>query len=557
MKKLIVCCLLMALVLTCGMLQPCSAAEGITNKAEAADPVYKGIDVTSFVEVNDWFKVAQEIDFAILRVGKNLSYDTKFVANVKGCVDNAIPYGVYYVPSAVSAEDAHVEAEWVISALEGYQIDLPVFLHLDNLVKNVPAEELQAVVSAFCDAVCEAGYKPGLYAYVSIMEEYFSEGYYNSLTKWVREADVDQCTYSGEFTMWQYTMSGRVAGISTDVDLNYFYGDLFGQSCEHEDVAYSFSENTHIFTCVDCGEVAFTKAEGKQFKINSAAPVLGEDIALNYRVTLPAGFENAYMVFEMNGSSTVISDGILNTTGATAGQTSFIFPGINPLTIGDNICATLYAYVDGYEVSLQIPEFSLLKYCDGQLQRTNDANLRTILSDVLVYGAKAQIYSGYKTDALVTDRVSAGVKLTPSTFQALDSSYNLLKVTGDKNADIDYKNAALVLGSKVKVKYGINCTNLEADYVFKINVGGEEFTYTTDDLVADENGNLFLEFDKLRAIMLGEKITATIWDGDTQVGRTVEYSVYTYVQMNQNSSDTALRELLQAIYNYGESAKRA
>jgi hypothetical protein len=57
--------------------------------------------------------------------------------------------------------------------------------------------------------------------------------------------------------------------------------------------------------------------------------------------------------------------------------------------------------------------------------------------------------------------------------------------------------------------------------------------------------------------MLGEKITATIWDGDTQVGRTIEYSVYTYVQKNQNNSNTAMAELLQAIYNYGESAKNA
>jgi hypothetical protein len=71
------------------------------------------------------------------------------------------------------------------------------------------------------------------------------------------------------------------------------------------------------------------------------------------------------------------------------------------------------------------------------------------------------------------------------------------------------------------------------------------------------NGNLYLEFDRLRAIMLGEKITATIWDGDTQVGRTIEYSVYTYVQRNQNTTNVAMRELLEAIYNYGESAKNA
>jgi hypothetical protein len=319
-------------------------------------------------------------------------------------------------------------------------------------------------------------------------------------------------------------------------------------------VTYSFVSNVHTFTCDVCGQVAFTKTEGAQFKINSAAPVLGEDIALNYRVTLPAGFEKAYMTFEMNGVTTTVTEGTLNSNG----QTSFICPGINPLTIGDNVCATLYAYVEGYEVSVQIAEYSVLKYCDNQLKKsTISAELRTILSDVLVYGAKAQVYSNYLDNGLVTDRVSANSVLTPSTFTALDSSYNLQQVIGDKNTEIDFKNVALSLGSKVKVKYGITCTNLEADYVFKISVGGEEFTYTTDDLTSDANGNLYLEFDRLRAIMLGEKITATIWDGDTQVGRTIEYSVYTYVQKNQNTTNVAMRELLEAIYNYGESAKNA
>ena len=39
--------------------------------------------------------------------------------------------------------------------------------------------------------------------------------------------------------------------------------------------------------------------------------------------------------------------------------------------------------------------------------------------------------------------------------------------------------------------------------------------------------------------------------------RTIEYSVYTYVQRNQNTTNVAMRELLEAIYNYGESVKNA
>ena len=43
-------------------------------------------------------------------------------------------------------------------------------------------------------------------------------------------------------------------------------------------------------------------------------------------------------------------------------------------------------------------------------------------------------------------------------------------------------------------------------------------------------------------------------DGN-QLGRTLTYSVYTYVQKNQGSANANLANLLKAIYNYGESVK--
>ena len=55
---------------------------------------------------------------------------------------------------------------------------------------------------------------------------------------------------------------------------------------------------------------------------------------------------------------------------------------------------------------------------------------------------------------------------------------------------------------------------------------------------------------------LGEKITLTCWEGDTQVSRSLEYSVYTYVYKNQDHTTTTIRDLVRAIFNYGESAKK-
>ena len=54
---------------------------------------------------------------------------------------------------------------------------------------------------------------------------------------------------------------------------------------------------------------------------------------------------------------------------------------------------------------------------------------------------------------------------------------------------------------------------------------------------------------------MGDVITFTIWDGDTQVSRTLEYSAYTYVYKNQNTDDVAMGNLLKALYNYGEAVK--
>jgi hypothetical protein len=50
-------------------------------------------------------------------------------------------------------------------------------------------------------------------------------------------------------------------------------------------------------------------------------------------------------------------------------------------------------------------------------------------------------------------------------------------------------------------------------------------------------------------------ITAVIKKDGVQVGQMLKYSVNTYIQKNQSSSNSALAELLKAIYNYGESAK--
>ena len=41
--------------------------------------------------------------------------------------------------------------------------------------------------------------------------------------KWVAQYNTE-CTYTGKYTMWQYTSQGSVAGMNGDIDMNYWYG---------------------------------------------------------------------------------------------------------------------------------------------------------------------------------------------------------------------------------------------------------------------------------------------------------------------------------------------
>ena len=77
----------------------------------------KGIDVSYWQGSIDWAKVkAAGVDFAILRCGYGSNStskdDSTFAANVRGCVANGIPYGVYLYSHANTVSKANDEA-WV------------------------------------------------------------------------------------------------------------------------------------------------------------------------------------------------------------------------------------------------------------------------------------------------------------------------------------------------------------------------------------------------------------------------------------------------------------
>ena len=207
------------------------AARATTNSGWPNDPkaICKGIDVSYHNGTIDWKRVKQsEVEYAIIRCGygtndKNQD-DKKWEENVKGCIDNNIPYGVYLYSYADTVEKASSEADHAIRLLQGKKLKYPVYYDLeeDKLRDKISKQTIADIAQTFCDKLSAKGYTVGIYANKDWFTNYLTDSRFNNWTKWVAQYNT-VCNYKGKYDMWQCPSTGRVPGISGNVDLNYSY----------------------------------------------------------------------------------------------------------------------------------------------------------------------------------------------------------------------------------------------------------------------------------------------------------------------------------------------
>ncbi|HAJ96748.1 MAG TPA: hypothetical protein DCO72_03315 [Ruminococcus sp.] len=80
------------------------------------------------------------------------------------------------------------------------------------------------MVRAFCGELEKAGYFAGLYMSRSPFNSYMEDDIKTRYALWLAEY-CSQLNYSGAVGMWQKSSTGRVSGISGNVDMNECYID--------------------------------------------------------------------------------------------------------------------------------------------------------------------------------------------------------------------------------------------------------------------------------------------------------------------------------------------
>ena len=294
-------------------------------------------------------------------------------------------------------------------------------------------------------------------------------------------------------------------------------------------------------TCSICG---YTEAAEVIVKINSAALRLGENIDLIYTASVPEDATNVYMTFTMNGESVTVADD---------GTHTFAFTAINPQCMGDNVAAKLYATVSGTEYTDEIANYSVRQYCINKLaDESISAAARTLISDVLAYGAAAQTYMSYNTSAPVN--VGSDIKNpTCSTYKALSGYASSFRGTAAE--DVCWVAAGLTLTNSVAMTFRFYAASVDGLTV-NVEINGRTQTFTASDFIAvDGKSNTYeISFKGIKANEFADSVTASFARNGAQIGNTVSYSVNTYICAKQADSNANLAALVKALYNYGASA---
>ena len=197
------------------------------------DVKLRGIDVSWAQGEIDWEKVAASgVDFAIIRAArgyisesKPMAEDDCFRRNIEEAQKYGIDVGVYFYSYASSVSEARQEAEFFVETIKDYRIQYPVILDMEEQYQgDIGKKKLTNMIDAFFEVLMANGYFPMFYSYKAWIEQYLDMTVLDKYAVWLAQVS-DEVTYDGGYYIWQYSFTGKVSGISTDVDLDISYKD--------------------------------------------------------------------------------------------------------------------------------------------------------------------------------------------------------------------------------------------------------------------------------------------------------------------------------------------
>jgi len=196
------------------------------------------IDVSGWQGDIDWAKAkADGVEGAIIRLGygEGNNADKKAQRNISECKRLGIPFGIYWYSYADTPSIAKEEGTDVVAKLKQFGVNpsdlaYPVYYDLEKWTwkgHQPPTDPnvYNNIVNNWYSALQSAGYKNlGVYSYTSYLQGPLKHADIYAKTTWVAQygARMGFDSFPTNSRGWQYTSSGKVDGISGNVDMNAF-----------------------------------------------------------------------------------------------------------------------------------------------------------------------------------------------------------------------------------------------------------------------------------------------------------------------------------------------
>ncbi len=348
--------------------------------------------------------------------------------------------------------------------------------------------------------------------------------------------------------------------------------------------SYTYTDNgeTHTGTCIRCSRTTTASHDYSQGACICGATLapeasvdesvviqhslnLASDISINYAVRADylADYDSYYLecripVFENGLQIGTRTERIEPTFNGV--YYYFTLDGLNAVSMTHEVKATLHMTKEGKEYISKEDLYSIAAYAYGQLNKdTTTQSLKTLCANLLRYGALSQEYKNYCTDnlpdaALTEAQRALLTDLDTVPFETVNRTLD--DVTDPK---ITWAGKVLILDSKVTIKFVFNASAYTADptaltlRVTYTNTAGETVTATLTEptlYLADRQQYAF-DFDGLLAAELRSTVSVAVYEGETRVSPTLEYSASSY----GNNKPADLQAVCKALMAYSDAAK--
>lgn len=196
------------------------------------------IDVSGWQGDIDWAKAkADGVEGVIIRLGygEGNNADKKAQRNISECKRLGIPFGIYWYSYADTPALAKEEGADVVAKLKQFGVNpsdlaYPVYYDLEKWTwegHKPPTDPnvYNNIINNWYSALQSGGYRNlGVYSYTSYLQGPLKHADIYAKTTWAAQygARMGFDSFPTNSRGWQYTSSGKVDGISGNVDMNAF-----------------------------------------------------------------------------------------------------------------------------------------------------------------------------------------------------------------------------------------------------------------------------------------------------------------------------------------------